>query len=192
MRVADGRVVRRIPSADPREHFSSAPATACGSHDVPPAAASGKAVAGPSLLVSMRSASRALVVAREISLLLLLGGANRGSVRAREVPLSTCAAVALGRGRTARGEEQSRGVTERPRRGHVRAAARCRRPPSLTRHAAGVPRRPAAAQQGDALSRGSADDRGDRDRDAPRRRRRPRPPTARPDRGALARRAADL
>jgi hypothetical protein len=54
MRVADGRVVRRIPSADPREHFLSAPATACGSHDVPPTAASVKAVAGPSLLVSMQ------------------------------------------------------------------------------------------------------------------------------------------
>ena len=39
----------------------------------------------------------------------------------------------------------------RPRRGHARAAARCRRPPSLTRHAAGLPRRPPAAQQGDAL-----------------------------------------
>src|SRR5215217_2758795 len=38
-----------------------------------------------------------------------------------------------------------------PRRGHVRADARCRRPPSLTGHAAGVPRRPAAAQQRDAL-----------------------------------------
>ena len=61
MRVADGRVVRRIPSADPREHFSSAPATACGSHDVPPAAASGKAVAGPSLHVSMRSAAAATI-----------------------------------------------------------------------------------------------------------------------------------
>ena len=79
-----------------------------------------------------------------------------------------------------------------PRRGHVRAAARCRRPPSLTRHAAGVPCRPAAAQQGDALPRGSADDRGDRHRDAPRRRRRPRPPAARPDRRAVARRPADL
>ena len=38
-----------------------------------------------------------------------------------------------------------------PEEGHVRAVARCRRPPALTRHAAGVPRRPAAAQQGDPL-----------------------------------------
>src|SRR5829696_3644747 len=54
----------------------------------------------------------------------------------------------------------SLGTSPSPRRGHVRAAARCRRAPSLTRHAAGVPRRPTAAQQGDALPRGSADDRG--------------------------------
>jgi hypothetical protein len=32
MRIADRRVVRRIPSADPRDHFSSAPATAGESH----------------------------------------------------------------------------------------------------------------------------------------------------------------
>jgi site-specific recombinase XerD len=38
-----------------------------------------------------------------------------------------------------------------PRRDHVRAAARCRRPSPLTRHPAGVPRWAAAAQQGDAL-----------------------------------------
>ena len=92
-------------------------------------------------------------------------------------------------GRTARGEERS--VRFRyPRRGHVRAAARCRRPPSLARHAAGLPRRPAAAQQGDPLPGGPTDDRGDRDRHAKRRRRRPRPPSARPDRRALARRPA--
>jgi integrase len=41
--------------------------------------------------------------------------------------------------------EQPRGVIRRPRRGHVRAAARCRRPPSLTRqlpdfHAGRAPR----------------------------------------------------
>src|SRR6187200_2853688 len=35
--------------------------------------------------------------------------------------------------------------------GIMSAAARCRRPPSLTRHVAGLPRRPAAAQQGDPL-----------------------------------------
>ena len=86
---------------------------------------------------------------------------------------------------------QSRCGIRRPRRGHVRAAARCRRPPSLTRHAAGVPRRPAAAQQGDPLPRGPANDRGDRRRHAPRRRRRPRPTAARPDRGSVARRPAD-
>ena len=85
----------------------------------------------------------------------------------------------------------SLGTSPNPRRGHVRAAARCRRPPSLTRDAAGVPRRPAAAQQGDALPGRPADDRGDRDGDAPRRRRRPRPPAARPDRRAVARRPAD-
>ena len=79
-----------------------------------------------------------------------------------------------------------------PRRGHVRAAARCRRPPPLTGDAAGVPRRSAAAQQGNALPRGSADDPGDRDRDAPRGRRCPRPPAARADRRAVARRPAHL
>jgi integrase len=54
--------------------------------------------------------------------------------------------------------------------------------------AAAVPRRKAAAQQGDALSGRPADDRGDRGRHAPCRRRRPRPPAARPDRRAVARR----
>ena len=68
----------------------------------------------------------------------------------------------------------------------------CRWPPSLTRDAAGVPRRPAAAQQGNPLPRRSADDRGDRHPDAPCRRRHPRPPPARPDRGAVARWPADL
>jgi integrase len=52
-----------------------------------------------------------------------------------------------------------------PEEGHVRAAARCRRPPLLTRHAAGLPCRPRAAQQGDPLPGRSA---------APRRRPRPR------------------
>src|SRR3954454_15249175 len=45
-------------------------------------------------------------------------------------------------------EEQCRCVIRRPRRDHVRAAARCRRPPALTRHVAALPCRPAAAQQG--------------------------------------------
>ena len=40
--------------------------------------------------------------------------------------------------------EQARVRRRLPRRGYVRAAARCRRPPSLTRHPAGLPRRPAA------------------------------------------------
>jgi hypothetical protein len=56
-----------------------------------------------------------------------------------------------------------------PRRDHARAVARCRRPPSLTRHPGGVPRRPAAPQQGDALPRRPTHDPGDRHRDAPRR-----------------------
>ena len=93
-------------------------------------------------------------------------------------------------GRTAAQEEQPRCGIRRPRRGHVRAAARCRRPPSLTRHAAGLPCRPAAAQQGDPLPRRPADGRGDRRRHARCRRRRPRPPAARADRRALARRPA--
>ena len=110
---------------------------------------------------------------------------------ARERSAALCARRwRFGGGRTAPAEEQPRCRIRRPRRGHVRAAARCRRPPSLTRHAAGVPRRPAAAQQGDALPGRPADDRGDRHRDAPRRRRRPRPPAARPDRRAVARRPA--
>jgi len=65
-------------------------------------------------------------------------------------------------------------------------------PPSLTRHAAGLPRGPAAAQQGNALPRRPTHDRGDRDRDAPRWRPRARAPAARADRRAVARRAADL
>jgi hypothetical protein len=75
-------------------------------------------------------------------------------------------------------EEQPRCVIRRPRRGHVRAVARCRRPPSLARHAAGVSRRSAAAQQGDALPGRPTEDRGDRRRHAACRRRRPRPPAA--------------
>ena len=86
----------------------------------------------------------------------------------------------------------SLGTSPNPRRDHVRAVARCRRPPSLARHAAGVPRGSPAAQQGDALPGRPADDRGDRDRDAPRRRPRARPPAARPDRRAVAGRPADL
>jgi hypothetical protein len=43
-----------------------------------------------------------------------------------------------GGGRTAPGGEQPRCDIRRPRRGHVRAAARCRRAPSLTRDTAGV------------------------------------------------------
>jgi integrase len=39
-------------------------------------------------------------------------------------------------------KEQAPCATQLLRRGHVRTAARCRRPPSLTRHAAAVPRRP--------------------------------------------------
>ena len=70
----------------------------------------------------------------------------------------------------------------------VRAAARCRRPPPLTGDAAGVPCRSAAAQQGNALPRRSAHDRGDRHRHAPRRRRHPRSPAAWPNRRAVARR----
>ena len=82
---------------------------------------------------------------------------RRSSVRA--------AAAAQGRPRVAPVTTQDSGPTgsetrawsqgrcgiRRPRRGHVRAAAPCRRPPSLARHAAGIPRRKAAAQQGDAL-----------------------------------------
>jgi integrase len=49
-----------------------------------------------------------------------------------------------------------------------------------------------AAQQGNALPRRPADNRGARGRHAPRRRGRPRPRVARPDRHALARRAAHL
>jgi hypothetical protein len=67
------------------------------------------------------------------------------------------------------------GASPTPEEGHVRAAARGRRPSSLTRHHAGVPRRPAAAQQGNPLPRGPADDRGDHRRHAPRRRRHPWP-----------------
>ena len=70
-----------------------------------------------------------------------------------------------GGGRMARGGEQARVRLRVPRRGYVRAAARCRRPPSLTGDAAGVSRRSAAAQQGNALPGGSADDRGDRHRE---------------------------
>jgi Phage integrase family len=44
------------------------------------------------------------------------------------------------------------------------------RPPSFASHHAGIPRRPAARQQGDALPRGPADGRRDRRRYAPRRR----------------------
>ena len=115
------------------------------------------------------------------------GGAN--GVAGREVS-PCCAAVGIGRRAHRCREEQPRCVIRRPRRGHARAAARCRRPPSLTGHAAGLPRRPAAAQQGDALPRRPTDDRGDRRRHAARRRRRARPPAARADRRALARRAA--
>jgi hypothetical protein len=85
---------------------------------------------------------------------------------------------------------EPRCVIRRPRRGHVRAAARCRRPPSLTRHAAGLPCRPAAAQQGDPLPRRPTNRRGDRRRHARRRRRRARATVARADRRALARRPA--
>ena len=109
--------------------------------------------------------------------------------RPSAVPRS-CAAVAVGRRARRCWRGAARCVIQRPRRGHVRAAARCRRPPSLTRHAAGVPRRSAAAQQGDALPSRPTHDRGDRHRDAPRRRQRARPPAARPDRRALARRPA--
>ena len=69
-----------------------------------------------------------------------------------------------------------------PEDGHVRADARCRRPPSLARHAAGLLCRPAAAQQGDPLPGRPAADRGDRRRHAGCWRRRARPPAARPDR----------
>jgi integrase-like protein len=78
-----------------------------------------------------------------------------------------------------------------PEEGHVRADARCRRPSALTSYPAGIPRRAGAAEQADALSGGSTDDRGDRHRDAPRRRRCPRPPAAGPDRRVVARRSAD-
>jgi hypothetical protein len=86
----------------------------------------------------------------------------------------------------------SLGTSPNPRSGHVRAAARCRRPSSLARHAAGVSRWSAAAQQGDALPGRPTEDRGDRRRHAACRRRRPRPPVARLDRRAVARRPAHL
>jgi hypothetical protein len=53
------------------------------------------------------------------------------------------AAAAVGGGRAAAGGEQARARLRLPRRGYVRAAARCRRPPSLTHDAAGIPPRPA-------------------------------------------------
>jgi hypothetical protein len=117
--------------------------------------------------------------------------AARIDVRPSDVPLS-CTEVAVGRRarRSLRGA--SSGVIRRPRRGHVRAVARCRRPPPLTRDAAGVPRRKAAAQQGGALPRRPTDDRGDHCRPARRRRQRPRPSAARPDRRLMAGRTADL
>ena len=94
------------------------------------------------------------------------GGAPRG--RASEVRFTLWwRRWRWGGGRTAPAAEQSRCRIRHPRRGHVRAAARCRRPPSLTRHPAGVPRRPAAAQQGNPLPRRPADDRGDRRGHAP-------------------------
>ena len=110
--------------------------------------------------------------------------------RPSDVPLLCRGGGGFGGGRIAAAEEQP-GDFSQSQEGHVRADARCRRPPSLTCDAAGVPRRPAAAQQGDALSRGSADDRGDRDGHAPRRRHCPRCATARPDRRAVAGRPAD-
>ena len=100
-----------------------------------------------------------------------------------------CAAGRFGGRRSAPAEEQSRDFS-RPEEGSCPSFARCRRPPSLARHAAGVPPRPSAAQQGDALPGRPADDRGDRDGDAPRRRPRARPAAARPDRRALASRRA--
>ena len=94
---------------------------------------------------------------------------RESSASGAALPSRSCAAVAVDRGRTARGRSSLGAIARRPRRGHVRAAARCRRPPSLTRHAAGVPCRPAAAQQWDPLPRRPTDDRGDRDRHARRR-----------------------
>jgi hypothetical protein len=68
---------------------------------------------------------------------------------------------------------------------------RCRGSSPLARNDARLPCRAAASQQGHALPSGPSHGRGDRGRHAHRRRRRPRPPAARPDRPALARRAAD-
>jgi hypothetical protein len=68
---------------------------------------------------------------------------------------SCCEAVVLGR----RAHRCRRGVGQpRASRGHARAAARCRRPPTLTRHAAGLPCRPTATQQADPLPRRPADE----------------------------------
>ena len=120
---------------------------------------------------------------------LLLAWRRDSASRAR-TSRPRCAAVVLPRRATRAQEEQPRCVIRCPRRDHVRAAARCRRPPSLTRHAAALPCRPAAAQQGDPLPRRPSNRRGDRRRHARRRRPRPRPPPARPDRRPVARRPA--
>jgi hypothetical protein len=104
---------------------------------------------------------------RDNALLLSSGDLNRGRAGRRH-----------GRVRAPRWQWTARTVRRRsslggcptPERGHVQAVGRCRRPPSLTGHDAGVPCRPAAAQQGDALPGRPAADRGDRRGHAPRRR----------------------
>jgi hypothetical protein len=68
----------------------------------------------------------------------------------------------------------------------------CSMPPAAVahRHAAALPCRPAAAQQGDTLPGRSTASRGDRGGDAPSRQRRSRRADTRPDRRAVARRAS--
>jgi hypothetical protein len=109
-----------------------------------------KAAATCGLLVSMRVGASGVGGRRGQPAAALPGGLNQVAPERRA---AWSGGGGIGGGRIAREEDQHRCDIPRPRRGHVRAAARCRRPPSLTRHAAGVPRRSAAAQQGDGRGR---------------------------------------